>query len=58
MEGGNIFIDQFLQLEKSNIVSGTQMFYFHSRKLMKNVFPTTLPCLCPNISQNSSGTVS
>lgn len=44
MEGGNIFIDHLLQLEKSDKDSGTQAFYFHSGRLMKDTV-SLQPCL-------------
>lgn len=38
MEGGNIFIAQHLELEKSNKAAGTQAFHYDSRRLMKDMF--------------------
>ena len=50
VEGGNFFIDQLLQWEKSNKVSGTEAFRFDSRRLMKDTVSLQPYLVCVLIS--------
>lgn len=53
-----VLLASYYSWKKSDVVSGTQAFHFDSRRLMKDSFPTTLLCLCPCVSQNSTGIAS